>query len=340
MNSEELGPMVLAAVCVLAIVVAAATVTSPTQTGMGSIATGSGDEGGVGDDPGGSGIDIGGSEANESGLFELQRGDSVVVGLLPCLTVLHDVRVVLTIVVGFLAFGYVVKRHYDLIAAVGLSIPLGILLVFSYLLLTTCADDSLTAGLPSSIVGGGSGSPGSVGIGETDVALDPTTVPIAVYALLGIVLLGVLMYAFSDRGGLGGALEPILSRSNDEGSGEPPSVTARTLGQLAGQAAERIEDDDGSTVENEVYRAWREMTRPLAVDRPESSTPAEFATAAVDAGIRRDDVAELTELFADVRYGGYHPTEERERRAVTVLRRIEQQYTDEIEMANDPGGGA
>jgi hypothetical protein len=68
------------------------------------------------------------------------------------------------------------------------------------------------------------------------------------------------------------------------------------------------------------------MTRTLRVDRPATSTPAEFADAAVDAGMDPDDVSELTELFEAVRYGAEQPTEDHTRRAKKALRRIERTY--------------
>jgi hypothetical protein len=80
---------------------------------------------------------------------------------------------------------------------------------------------------------------------------------------------------------------------------------------------------------NEIYRAWLEMTRHLAVDRPRSSTPTEFAEAAVDAGMAREDVRELTDLFELVRYGGEAPTPDRVDRARDALRRIERTYGGE-----------
>jgi hypothetical protein len=79
-------------------------------------------------------------------------------------------------------------------------------------------------------------------------------------------------------------------------------------------------------VENEVYLAWREMTGHLDVPRPETSTPAEFATAAEAVGMNDAHVEELTELFREVRYGGAAPTEDREQRALAALRDIESTY--------------
>lgn len=95
------------------------------------------------------------------------------------------------------------------------------------------------------------------------------------------------------------------------------------VGRAAGRAADRI---DETTLSNGVFRAWREMTAALDVDDPESTTPAEFADAAVESGMARDDVETLTDLFRDVRYGGVQPTAERERQARETLRHIEETY--------------
>ncbi|MFD1597698.1 DUF4129 domain-containing protein [Halobellus rarus] len=75
-----------------------------------------------------------------------------------------------------------------------------------------------------------------------------------------------------------------------------------------------------------MYRAWVEMTAHLDLDRPQSSTPGEFAAAAVDAGMDPDDVDELTRLFEAVRYGDERVTDARADRAVAALRRIESAY--------------
>nr|WP_303647825.1 DUF4129 domain-containing protein [Haloarchaeobius amylolyticus] len=93
------------------------------------------------------------------------------------------------------------------------------------------------------------------------------------------------------------------------------------VGAAAGRAADRLEDT--TAVDNEVYRAWREMTTHLDVPDPQSSTPAEFAEAAVAAGMTREQVDELTALFEEVRYGGEAPTSDRETRAIDALRAIE-----------------
>jgi len=71
------------------------------------------------------------------------------------------------------------------------------------------------------------------------------------------------------------------------------------------------------------------MTDLLEVAHPEASTPEDFADAAVEAGMRREDVEELTDLFRTVRYGPEGATPGREQRAVEALRRIESTYAPE-----------
>lgn len=99
------------------------------------------------------------------------------------------------------------------------------------------------------------------------------------------------------------------------------------VAQVAGRAADRIEGSVGD-VDNEVFRAWKRMTEYVDVPEPKSSTPAEFARAARDAGMAEEDVALLTDLFRAIRYGGEAPTRDREQQAVEALREIEAEYGD------------
>ncbi|QPV64468.1 DUF4129 domain-containing protein [Halosimplex litoreum] len=116
-----------------------------------------------------------------------------------------------------------------------------------------------------------------------------------------------------------------IGDDDDESEVGGGDVDLTAMGEAAGAAADRIDADADLT--NEVYRAWDEMR--VHVDAPDAETtaPAEFADAAVAAGMDPDDVAELTELFAEVRYGGHDPAD-RADRAVAALRRIETAYAD------------
>lgn len=168
----------------------------------------------------------------------------------------------------------------------------------------------------------GSGFPGaSQKAGERASTAASVAVILAVLALL---VLGIGAVVRQSRG----------SDAPDADEEEPTDTTPRpepddteAVGRIAGRTADRLEHQDGdSSLDNEVYRAWAEMTEQLDIPDDESTTPREFATAAAEAGLSAEDVEELTELFEAVRYGGYPPTADREQRAVSVLRRIERGY--------------
>ncbi|WP_435335153.1 DUF4129 domain-containing protein [Haloarchaeobius sp. TZWWS8] len=99
------------------------------------------------------------------------------------------------------------------------------------------------------------------------------------------------------------------------------SADVQALSVAAGEAADRIRNE--TDADNEIYRAWVALTQHLPVEHPETSTPREFERAALDAGFDPEPVSELTELFEQVRYGHDEPTPDRERRAVEALRRLE-----------------
>jgi hypothetical protein len=108
----------------------------------------------------------------------------------------------------------------------------------------------------------------------------------------------------------------------EDDTGEQPDVA--DLAAAAGEAAERLQEHDAD-VDNEVYRAWWEMTSLLNVPKPDSATPGEFAEAAIEAGLDESHVDDLTTLFEEVRYGRRDP-ESREERAIAVFQDIEAEY--------------
>jgi len=156
------------------------------------------------------------------------------------------------------------------------------------------------------------------------------TTPTSIIAILFVVAaLGVVAAVF------------LRDDGEDEQIATEPEIDEEerqaVIGSAAGEAADRIENE--AELENEVYRAWAKMAEPLPVEQPQTSTPAEFASAAREAGIEREDVSELTTLFEEVRYGTAAPTEEREQRAVEALRRIERHYAEDRPIDSDDSGG-
>lgn len=156
--------------------------------------------------------------------------------------------------------------------------------------------------------GGGGGS-------DQLVTTDPSVLSVLFVFVLGLVLLGLLV--------------AMMRTSGEEEPSEPAdedAETAAAVGRAAGRAADRLEEAEDA--DNEVYRAWVEMTRLVSSGERETKTPGEFAAAAADAGMDPEDVGELTRLFEHVRYGTYDPSAADERRAVGLFRRIESTYAE------------
>lgn len=302
----------LAVLAVLALGISAATLDSATTTtDSGGLGTGqTQDQQGAGSDSS-SGLDLSDSGGGETN-----------VNIQVCVDVLRSIEAqLLLIVLVSLLFGMIYRTTQSVLLSGMTLVSLLFPFVFVYLVLISCGQAptdvafSLTqeaanaTGLPS---GGGSSGTNAEG--------DPTSTPTSILAVLlfGAIIgsIGLLLYSTGDD-------EDELAEEPPE---TPPPERQAAVGSVAGRAADRLEAD--ADVENEVYRAWREMTTHLDVEQPQSSTPAEFAAAAVDAGMSRDDVTDLTEVFETVRYGGEDATADREQRAIDALRGIEATYAD------------
>jgi hypothetical protein len=175
---------------------------------------------------------------------------------------------------------------------------------------------------------------GGDGVGDGSGDDGPSTpdlpfVLLAILAILAVAAVGGVLVTRGDDDEDLDVFDDAAELPEEEDVGDVDAVAA-----AAGRAADRIEET--TDLDNEIYRAWVEMTEHLDVEHPESSTPGEFARAALAAGIDRDDVTELTELFERVRYGAEEPTPDRESRALDALRRIERQYGDDA--AHQQGG--
>ncbi|MFW5918297.1 MAG: DUF4129 domain-containing protein [Haloferacaceae archaeon] len=156
---------------------------------------------------------------------------------------------------------------------------------------------------------GESASPGSGGI---------SALLLGVGALVVLVAVGLLFVRSGDE-------EAPVDADEDEDAAGGDGGRLASLGEAAGRAAAGIAAADVAT-ENAVYEAWVDMTGALDVPDPETTTPGEFAEAAVDAGMDPVDVRELTRLFEEVRYGDAPVSPERAERARAALNRIESAY--------------
>ncbi len=290
--------VVIAALVIVAIAVVAATIESTLVPERG----GSGGSGG-GDTPGGGGILPAGNASTP--------GESLQIPFLTEITVILGVLVV----VGFLVYLYVYRRAALRIFVV-LAVVIGALYVlFSVLGFPSGSPMELPPGMGSSgPLGGGGGDGGGADSGPMEQPSLPSI--LLLLALVAALFGTVLAY-----------LRTTSERDDHVEGNESEGVDTTAMGEAAGRAADRMEQNESA--DNEVYRAWREMTGLLDIPDPETSTPGDFETAAVEAGMGRDDVRELTRLFEDVRYGNADPSAARERRAIDVFRRIEARYTED-----------
>jgi hypothetical protein len=302
----------------VAIAFAAATLPTPTQIDS------SGDGGSSGGDD-----RVGVSEDEGEGIFP--TADSNVTSGSPgpafgfCNPVLLRVDVLAALAGAVLLGGGLLTRLYDVgvgtafvvigMLLLGITVLLFLVACGSFDLPTPFSDSTSNPSISESESGDDGGGSGDDGSSTPSVSVPS----FAAVLLVGLALLGLLVAGLSLRG-------------SDSADDDTPVVSSdaqseAAIGAAAGRAADDLEAHDETELENAIYRAWAEMTDELSVDRPESSTPVEFARAAVEAGMAPDHVDELTDLFEEVRYGTAPPTDRREQQAIEALRRIERSYS-------------
>ena len=319
MDRSTLLTVAVALLAVAALAVGAATIDSAVTTEGSGSGIGSDDGSFIGEQPGSD--DQAASPADRS--FDLP---------FPCLTVLTEPTTLLVVFGIWLCIGYLAYRDTgSLFAAVVLMGAIIFVIGPLYLVLASCGDPfDVTISLAESAQNGGDGGlfDGGGSPGENGEQSPTVPIPTALFGVLLIVgLLGgifLLVAGGTDR------KETPLTGTDADAPDPSTDELQQQFAETAGEAADRL--TNAETTQNEIYRAWIAMTGALAVDTPETTTPAEFVDAAVKAGIERRDAEALTRLFESVRYGDATPTEEREAESITILRRIEESYsTDEDE---------
>jgi len=310
---ESLVAVLLALLAVVALGVAAATLDTAVTADAGGF--GGGDAGSSGPSENG---DTPAPTASPGGEIELQTPEL-------CFEALWEPPTLLVFGLVFLGIGLLAYRDTgSLLAGAAvvalIGFPTGLLMY----LLSLCRPLELGEETDLGIGGSENGTlPGGGGDGGSGLGAGSGTVstPEALFVAILVVAMLASLFVLLAASGDDDAAAAGDESAPDEPATSEPDLTA--VARTAGEAADRIESE---TAENEVYQAWREMTAVLDVDRPASSTPAEFATTAVDAGVDEEPVAQLTAVFERVRYGGEDPTDDRERRAVEALRRIEEAH--------------
>lgn len=308
MNKDQFVPLLLALLAVLALAASAATLNSVRH---GQIGIGGSDEG-IGRGDSGSSFDTGSPQPLNTSVSK----SPLLTSLIRVLSGLFMMLCFIVLVIVLLRSGW--RPMLKIISLVILSLLLVISISYIFELFSgTLSGQGGLFGEKLSLPSGGSLN-----------SLTEITPPITnefstvVLALLGIIVLIAVLVLVRSTG------DDSLFRDSDSESDESESkssVKSAAVGEAAGRAADKIETD--TPLSNAIYNAWKEMTTHLDLPR-ETSTPGEFAEAAVESGMRRDDVDELTKLFEATRYGGIDASEEREQRAVAALRRIEQEYAE------------
>lgn len=244
-------------------------------------------------------VDVSGNETGDGGGQQIN--------LVFCIPLLTEPAGILATIGGTALLIYLTGRRYNLATAGLFSAGLLPVVMFAYFFLTNCQGGNVGGG--DSLLSGSEILSGSGGIQTPEIP--PAVIGIL---FLGTVALTVVMFVTAT--GEEETFKPVEE--------EPDEPATADFARAAGQAADRIEEANVS-VDNAVYRAWLQMTNALDIENPETTAPRDFAEAAVNAGLDRDDVTRLTELFTEVRYGG-KSADRREAPALEVLRAIEDTY--------------
>jgi hypothetical protein len=299
MNARQRRIVIVAAICVVAISLAAATLDSTVELSGG---------GGSGEGPA--------PPAQPDAEPPEHSGGAA--GL-PCIAWLASPWVGLGMLAALGGAAALLYRRYAAFEAVAFSAALAIPGLVLYALFTACATGEIRRTLLERLAR----LSGLFPAGETASGTDPVVPAVVLGVILLVGLLIAAIFLHISLSGSGSA--PPTERQADDADG---AAAARA----AGEAADRLEE--GSELSTEIHRAWRDMAAHLDVARPDTSTPGEFATAAIESGLDPDAVRELTTLFEEVRYGGVEATADRKARARRALTRIEARHETAADSAD------
>ncbi|ELY92075.1 hypothetical protein C483_08609 [Natrialba hulunbeirensis JCM 10989] len=142
-------------------------------------------------------------------------------------------------------------------------------------------------------------------IGETaTTGLVPESFPLAVGAL--VACLTVLAAAF------------VFSRDDDPVLDSPDRMDTPVPLQSPTQRTASVSDSvsiSHAAADNDVYRTWLLVAETVGTDSDAAATPGEIRDRAIERGLNRSAVDELTRLFEASRYDHRSPTPDQERQA-------------------------
>jgi hypothetical protein len=251
------------------------------------------------------------------GTFHLFTPDDTPANALEIPSFLGDLVGFLMFIALLITLAYAVYNWREVLPRIVTGVAIAAVL-FGLLLLLMYAPLDFTGtgefGLGDDSTRGGGGELGT----DASISTNPSSLAVV------LVLVGCLFVVGLAVVVRGGDADAVDEPEADDG---PGTTTTAAVGRAAGRAADRIEE--ATELDNEIFRAWSEMARLVEIRNPETRTPSEFETAAVDAGMDPDDVRELTRLFEQVRYGTDEPTATDEQEAVDLFRRIEATYRED-----------
>ncbi|MFC7072116.1 DUF4129 domain-containing protein [Halovenus rubra] len=317
---DRLVPVAIALLCIVAVGIGAASLSQPADSNGGNGFFGDGDtaetNSTTGDSPPRSEAQSGQQQAAQGDTQCISGWDSTSLGVILLATVLA-LSALVGIHEGSVMAGIVVLPV--------LAIP-AVLLMTGLFGFIGCAQpgQQATAAVQENgtVVQNGTSFNNAFGSGEGEGSLTSRLQIVGTFLVIVTVLLAGAFY--------------VQRRDSDEVADDHPTQVS-DIAAAAGEAADEIEHVSADT--NGIYRAWAKMTEVLDVDHPETSTPQEFADAALAAGLNADDVQELTELFETTRYGTTSITSDHEKRAEDALRRIEREHAGPEESPDEDQEG-
>lgn len=143
------------------------------------------------------------------------------------------------------------------------------------------------------------------------------SVPWVVLLVLLVIGIGVVIGAFR--------IDETGDHTNATKTGS--ATSEQPVGRARKDTAQQT-DLGGQAADNDVYRAWRQMIEQADVDYDQTQTPTELIDPIAETGRDRTAVQALTTLFKTTRYGTTPPSPAREQRAKELLERIEQDQED------------
>lgn len=319
METPSPRKLIIPLLAIIAISLAAATLTSPTA--VGGIGTGEENDpseglGSAANEPGGPGFSI----AFDDESF-IDFGSAAPLINIPCLEFLTDERFIIGTLIAVIIIGYVLYKQAGILAPLGVYIVTTPPAILIYRLLTQCSTVepsrlvfAFTNGEAANVTSISLPLPGLGGADTAAGTAEPTSV--FLFVILGLGLLIAIIVLYESTG------DDIPSDpSSTQTTGSPWLPSTKPV-----ETSHPFSPTHNSVIaDNKIYQSWKKMTQEIDLPRPNATAPREYAEKAIEEGKHADAVQRLTHLFEEIRYGTTQPTPETEKQAVQAL----EQITDE-----------